>query len=186
LNRRTFPDGSNCLTALHQRGFLRKEPCTNINMVPMPGHSVPLALINATIDKKVDEYKAKQANSAVDAVATVIAAEQASANAADPTAIARALISQAALLESDAASKREKAYELAPELRPGKGRPAMPADVKEVRMVERKDKRRSRDQAKAADAKVNKVTSALDAKVEAKLARDNARVLKDSIAIAKT
>jgi len=23
LNRRTFPDGTNCLTSLHQRGFLR-------------------------------------------------------------------------------------------------------------------------------------------------------------------
>src|ERR1017187_6974528 len=52
LNRRTFPDGLNCLTALHQRGFLRKEPVTNITMLPLPGQAVPLALINATIDKK--------------------------------------------------------------------------------------------------------------------------------------
>src|SRR5690606_10278559 len=62
LNRRTFPDGLNCLTALHQRGYLRKEPVSNITMYPLPGQAVPLALINATIDKKVDEYKAREAN----------------------------------------------------------------------------------------------------------------------------
>src|ERR1700679_2097281 len=49
LNRRTFPDGTNCLTSLHQRAFLRKEPVSNVNMIPLPGHVVPLGLINATI-----------------------------------------------------------------------------------------------------------------------------------------
>ena len=50
LHRRTFHDGLNCLTALHQKGFLRKEPVSNITMLPLPNQPVPLALINATID----------------------------------------------------------------------------------------------------------------------------------------
>ena len=60
LNRRTFPDGTNCLASLHQRGFLRKEPVENITMYPLPNRAVPLALINATIDKKVDQYNAAE------------------------------------------------------------------------------------------------------------------------------
>src|SRR5271166_1362075 len=46
LNRRTFPDGTNCLTSLHSRQFLRKEPISNVDMLPLPGQKVPLALIN--------------------------------------------------------------------------------------------------------------------------------------------
>src|SRR5574337_315055 len=34
LNTRTFPDGTNCLTSLHQRGYIRKEPISNVVMIP--------------------------------------------------------------------------------------------------------------------------------------------------------
>lgn len=176
LNRRTFPDGTNCLTSLHQRGFLRREPVTNITMMPLPGHAVPLELINATIDKKVDEYTARQKDqSAVNDIAdTVAAAKTALAN--DPSAVAKGLILQAELLEKDAAAKREEAYALDPESRPGRGRPTLPEDIKAEKLEERKAKRRERDQRKAAEAKVEKTTAALDAKVNAKLARDAARL----------
>lgn len=179
LNRRTFPDGMNCLTALHQRGFLRKEPVTNITMLPLPGQKVPLELINATIDKKIDEYMKKQAGipetatpSPVDTMA------QLKGTGADPAAIARGLIMQAEMLEADAVQKREEAYALAPELKPGKGRPADPVDVKAVKAEQRKDARRERDRKKAAETKAAKATSAIDAKVAAKLARDEARAAK--------
>jgi hypothetical protein len=121
LNRRSFPDGSNCLSALHQRGFLRKEPVANVTMLPLPGHAVPLALINATIDNKLAEYNAKQKG-----VSTPTVAETVAAVMADPTAVAKGLIIQAELLEKDAAAKREEAYALDPETRPGRGRPALP------------------------------------------------------------
>jgi len=177
LNRRTFPDGMNCLTALHQRGFLRKEPVSNITMIPLPGHMVPLALINATIDKKVDEYTAKQQNNAVVApeFKTGEVVDGAVFNAHDPSAIAKGLLLQAELLEKDAAAKREEAYALDPSSRPGKGRPALPVDVKAVKLEEQKVKRRERDRAKAAAAKVDKVDSAISTKVAAKLKRDAAR-----------
>jgi len=173
LNRRTFPDGQNCLTALHQRGFLRKEPVSNITMIPLPGHMVPLALINATIDKKVDEYMAKQAGQQV--VEPVVLPTMPAVPGMDTSAIAKGLLLQAELLEKDAAAKREEAYSLDPSSRPGKGRPALPVDVKAVKLEEQKVKRRERDRAKAAAAKVDKVDSAISTKVAAKLKRDAAR-----------
>lgn len=172
LNRRTFPDGLNCLTALHQRGFLRKEPVTNIDMLPLPGQVVPLALINATIDGKVAEYKAGKDRDVVDAknVEDTIKAVM-----ADPVAVAKGLITQADLLEADALAKREEAYALAPELKPGRGRPPTPEELKDEKLEERKERRRERDRAKAADAKVEKAEAVIDAKVAAKIKRDVAR-----------
>lgn len=179
LNRRTFPDGMNCLTALHQRAFLRKEPVTNITMFPLPGQAVPLALINATIDKKVDEYMRKQKDASSDTGSSVTDTINAARSAgADPAAIAKGLIFQAEVMEADALAKREEAYLLAPELKPGKGRPQDPEDIKAQKAEERKVQRRERDRKKAAESKVTKVENALEAKVSAKIARDNTRATK--------
>lgn len=192
LNRRTFPDGLNCLTALHQKGFMRKEPVTNVTMYPLPGQAVPLALINATIDKKVEEYMKgqKMTEPVVDnrtpeekaAAAEMLAAKMMGETTSNPTDMAasfltraKALISQAEEHESVAEVKREEAYRLAPELRPGRGRPATPDELKAEKLEERKAKRRERDQRKAAESKVEKQESIIDAKVAAKLKRDEAR-----------
>lgn len=190
LNRRTFPDGLNCLTALHQRGYLRKEPVSNITMYPLPGQAVPLALINATIDKKIDEYKAKEANippkvedtrtpaekqAAAEALAAKMMGEVPPTDTINLVAKAKVLLTEAELLEAKANSKREEAYALAPELKPGRGRPPTPEEEKAQKLEERKAKRRERDQRKAAEAKVEKKEAALDAKVQAKIQRDAAR-----------
>lgn len=184
LNRRTFPDGLNCLSALHQRGHLRKEPVTNVTMLPLPGQAVPLALINATIDKKVDEYIKKQSapnvvTPAVEDTRTqaekAATAEELAARMQDPNALAKSLILAAEQLEKDALSKREEAYALAPELKPGPGRPAMAEDIKEQKMDERRTKRRERDREKAAQLKVDKASTALTEKINAKVVRDAAR-----------
>lgn len=174
LNRRSFPDGLNCLTALHQRGFLRKEPVSNVIMMPLPGQAVPLALINATIDKTIDEYMSEQAKAAPAAEGEIIMPEIDTTG--DPVEAAKKLIQQAEVLEQDAAEKREKAYALAPELKPGRGRPATPEELKDLKMEERKAKRRERDQRKAAEAKAEKKDATLDAKVMAKIARDQVRL----------
>jgi hypothetical protein len=179
LNRRSFPDGTNCLTSLHQRNFLRKEPVSNVTMLPLPGQSVPLALINATIDKTVEQYKADQSKEAV--VEEVIPVSD---NVMiDPIAVAKGLIVQAQMLEKEAAIKREEAYTLDPASRPGKGRPTLAADIKAQKLVERKIKRRERDRAKAAEAKVEKKEAVLDAKVAAKLKRDAKRINTPSLII---
>jgi hypothetical protein len=180
LHRRTFPDGLNCLTALHQRGFLRKEPVSNVKMLPLPGHVVELALINATIDNKVDAYKTgqttpKPAEDTRTPEEKQAAAEALAARMQDPSAQAKSLIAQAEVLEETAAAKREEAYAMSPELKPGRGRPPTPEEEKERILEERKVKRRERDQRKAAESKVEKVEAALDAKVAAKLARDAKR-----------
>ena len=143
--------------------------------MPLPGQAVPLELINATIDKTVDQYMARQkTQSAADDVAnTVAAAKEAMAN--DPVAVAKGLILQAELLEKDAAAKREEAYALDPESRPGRGRPTLPEDIKAQKLEEQKAKRRERDQRKAAEAKIEKKTAALNDKVNAKIVRDAAR-----------
>lgn len=198
LNRRTFPDGLNCLTALHQRGHLRKEPVSNITMYPLPGQAVPLALINATIDKKVDQYKANEAARAAtppvedtrtpaekQAAAEALAAKMmgevipesvvTSSDTSAMVAKAKSLLSQAESMEETAWAKREEAYALAPELKPGRGRPPTPEEEVEAKLEERKAKRRERDQRKAAEAKVEKKEAALDAKVAAKIKRDAVR-----------
>jgi hypothetical protein len=141
-------------------------------MLPLPGQAVPLALINATIDKKVDEYMAKQKAPVQQPVQTPDASK---AQVFDPVAVAKGLILQAELLEQDANAKREEAYTLAPDLKPGRGRPPTPDELKEQKLEERKAKRRERDQKKAAESKVEKKESALEAKVAAKLERDAAR-----------
>jgi hypothetical protein len=140
-------------------------------MLPLPGQAVPLALINATIDKKVDEYMAKQK-----AVAEPTIAETVAAVMQDPVAVAKGLILQAELLEKDAAAKREEAYALDPDSKPGRGRPALPEDTKAAKLAEQKAKRRERDQRKAAEAKAEKKEAVIDAKVAAKLKRDAARL----------
>jgi hypothetical protein len=80
------------------------------------------------------------------------------------------------LLEADAAAKREEAYALDPESRPGRGRPTLPDDVKAEKLEERKEKRRERDRLKAAELRASKADAAIDAKVAAKLKRDAARI----------
>lgn len=179
LNRRTFPDGLNCLTALHQRAMLRKEPVSNVVMLPLPGRQVPLALINATIDKKMDQYMADQKATTVDPIKDVVdSAKKAQKPEAesDRTAIAKGLIMQAELLEKDAETKREEAYSLAPELKPGRGRPADPEEIKAQKEEEKKIARRERDRNKAAERRETKKAEALKAKINAKIARDEARV----------
>jgi hypothetical protein len=181
LNRRTFPDGTNCLTSLHQRGFLRKEPVTNITMLPLPNQPVPLALINATIDKKIDGYKANEAATKLAAEDTrtpeekQAAAEALAAKMQDPSVGAKALISRADALEDEADALRERAYAMAPELKPGRGRPPTPEEERASIMEERKQRRRERDQRKAAQAKIERAEKSINDKVAAKIARDEAR-----------
>ena len=173
LNRRSFPDGTNCLTSLHQRGYLRKEPVSNITMIPLPGHAVPLELINSTIDKKVDEYVAKQklnASSPSDSIEKLVSATN------DPKSVAQGLLYQAALLEKDAVTKREEAYVLCPDVRPKTGRPPLRPDEKIQSIEARKAKRLERDRKKAAQAKLDKKKSDMKAKVDAKLKRDAAKL----------
>lgn len=175
LNRRTFPDGTNCLTSLHQRGYLRREPVSNVTMIPLPGHSVPLELINATIDKKVDEYKSSQ-----EAAANLPVNDAFVSAIQNPEEIAKGLLYQALLLEKDAAAKREEAHALWPNSKPKTGRPPLPDEIKALKVEERKVKRLERDRKNAAQAKIDKQQAEIAAKVDAKIKRASAKVAKQS------
>ncbi len=182
LNRRTFPDGLNCLTALHQKGFLRKEPVDNIVMLPLPNQPVALALINATIDNKLAEYNARQSGAPIRTEDTrtldekkIAAEEMAARMQGDTLSVAKGLLALADQLDEQATAKREEAYAMAPDLKPGRGRPAMAEDERAEKLEDRKTKRRERDQRKAAEARVEKAETLVNDRIAAKLARDEAR-----------
>jgi hypothetical protein len=173
LNRRTFPDGTNCLASLHHRGYLRKEPVSNITMYPLPGQAVPLALINATIDGKLDQYKAQSQSPTNDRQMISEVVVQAQKPNQDPVEVARGLIAQAELLEQDASLRREQAYQMAPDLRPGRGRPSDPEEIRAQKLEERKTKRRERDRKNAAQAKEDRREADINLRVAAKIERDS-------------
>lgn len=173
LNRRTFPDGVVCLTALHRHGHLRKEKVSNITMLPLPGHSVPLSLVNAAIDNKLPATdETGSTTTPVEEPALV-----------DPTAVARGLIVQAEMFETeanrliaDAKARREEAYALSPELKPTAGRPAASEEERAARLAERKEQRRERDRANAPALKERKAKEDLEKRVAAKIERDRQRL----------
>lgn len=166
LQNRSFSEGTNVLTGLHTHGHLRKVPVSQVTMTPVTGQKVPLAMVNAACDKKLDTYVEDVATTAVpaDAVKEI-----------DPIVLAKALIVEATLLEETAEAKRNEAYSLAPELKPTRGRTALPEDEKAKSLAAQKEKRLERDRANAAKAKVDKKEQALNDKVTKKILRDAAR-----------
>ena len=128
LGRRMSPDGSNStvLMKLHQAGRLQKLPVDLISLVPRRGVTWPLRDV-------LSAMKASQNPQVIDTDLdpdqAVIAQEElvkfnAFANNIGATASegtmsqARDLIRMAEMLEADAAQRRSRAYQLAPELAP--------------------------------------------------------------------
>jgi len=177
LNGRTFPDGTNCLTSLHTKGYLKKIPVSNITMTPLPGQFVPLALINASIDKKMDEYRRDEAEKIVTDKEVELEVLKTDS---DPIAIAHGLLIEADMLEKTAVAKRIEAFTLAPSLKPSPGRPAMSEEDRLIKAEERKDKRRIREQSKntpeiKSEKLAQKQADVLDQKIQDKMKRDAKR-----------
>lgn len=185
LNRRTFPDGLNALQALHYKGMLRKTPVTNVNLLPFPGHVLPLALLNAQIDGTVDQYNEK-AKAKEDAAVAEQRRINPMSDPTNPEAIAQGLLLQAELLEAEAKSKRNEAYAMAPQLQKvaaeptekKRGRTPLSPEDKAKSLEERKAKRLERDRANAAEKKASDKAAALKKKVDDKIQRDAARIEK--------
>lgn len=118
LHRRVFGDGQHMLTALHNRGLLKKLSVDQVSLLPMPNRALPLRDANAAINgnpvKPVDEV-----------VAPVVQEAPVEAPSSEDESKARALglIEQARLLEADAQKYRDQAYALDPSLKAG-GRPS--------------------------------------------------------------
>jgi hypothetical protein len=121
LGRRVFGDtGENLLATLHSRGLLLAVPQTDVLMVPHPSKKVPLTDIIAQMGDLPTSQQTKLANeedaatNRVDRFAEARAHDDASALGAT----AQSLLTEAEMLETEAASKRARAYEMAPALRP--------------------------------------------------------------------
>ena len=128
LGRRMSPDGSNTtvLMKLHQAGRLQKLPVELISLVPRRGVTWPLRDVLAAMKER---EQPQVSNSDLDPDQATIAQEEvtkfnAFANNIEATASegtmsqARDLIRMAEMLEADAAQRRSRAYQLAPELAP--------------------------------------------------------------------
>lgn len=140
LGRRSFGDGQQCLNLLHTKGYLRKMAVTDVTLFPMPNISLPLADANREIDGVTND--AAMDNDAIAEVERVVPELS-----DDPKHQAETLIVQARLLEEEARSKREKAYIICPAIKPGRGRPELTDTEKELKKVERAEKRKAKREA---------------------------------------
>lgn len=111
LGRNLFWDGKNCLTTLHEQGYLRRVPVDTITLLPTPGQSLPLKEFNA-YQKMVAETKTTPAEPVAEGFSTQ--GIQQPADETDEEGIARNLLVQAELLESDARKKRDEAEHVSP------------------------------------------------------------------------
>lgn len=138
LQRRSFGDGGQMLNTLHSRGFIKKYPVEQIEMVPMSNRPVALSIINEQIKtgkiqseiestEVVAELPDTGAGVSVDTetgiVQPVVIEPVKIGEGEDPTkAAAESKLLQARLMEEDAKKMREEAYALDPALKKG-GRP---------------------------------------------------------------
>ena len=128
LGRRMSPDGSNTtvLMKLHQAGRLQKLPVELISLVPRRGVTWPLRDVLAAMKEREQpqvldaDLDPDQATIALEEVTKFNAfANNIEATASEGTmSQARDLIRMAEMLEADAAQRRSRAYQLAPELAP--------------------------------------------------------------------
>ena len=119
--RRTMTDGTNMLQALHAKGLLQKQKSSNVMMTPNRETQIRLDELNNLIRSQQGAEALPTApvtaTDATDATAPV-------EGALDDLSIATNMISQAKQFEDEAATLRESAYALSPELKPKRGRPA--------------------------------------------------------------
>ena len=133
LHRRTFPDGSNMLTALHYAKKIVKTPVNLVSLTPTPAQAVSLEDVNAEI-RKIENQSNPPLNTEVDPATLVetdptLAAQQSEpVSSDDPVEVAKGMLQQAMLMEEDVKAlqsdinvKKAEAYKLAPELEPKKG-----------------------------------------------------------------
>lgn len=164
LNKSNLSDGSNALTALHQRQLLKKVDISLIEMMPMTNRPVPLSDINAAIDGTAVEPTSK-----TEAPATADTATLDTGDVDKNAGIAAGLIAQAELLEGDAKAKREQAAKLLPKAKKKVGDGRGKTDAEKAATLEaRNERRRVAYEAK----KQTKIDAKIDAQVAKKVVRD--------------
>ena len=135
-HRSMFSDGLNMLTKLHNRGYLRKYPTENIELTPNSGTAVKLSEINEIIRKQqtgmsesdisntmVDDTDKPPRTQTTAQQTQPVQQAQADDGVMDDTAMAKSLLSQAETFLAEAERLKAEAYEMAPDLKPKRGRP---------------------------------------------------------------
>ena len=128
LHRRVMPDtGKNVLQTLHEGGMLHPVPITNIMMYPKPNMPFPLTQILEGMGRSL--VKSADTTSILDTGPTQeqvdlakqkwnqIQVNQKIEGAEQRRAIAQNLLIEAKMLENASVEKRNRAYEMAPELK---------------------------------------------------------------------
>lgn len=164
LHTRTFSDGTNCLTSLHQRGYIRKVPVEDVMMTPLENNQVPLEKINLAIEGRFDDNPSSE-----------FKAQKSLAESGDTRAIGLGLIEQARELEERARALREEAYALDERLVPTIGRPKMSDEERAIREAEKKVRRKEKDRENAEKRRREAESNQLEDRIQAKLARDSMR-----------
>ena len=135
--RNKFSDGTNMLVKLSQMGYLKKYATNLIQLTPNTSTAVLLSDVNTVIRKQATGMSdADIANSMVDdtdgpprnhtnlrQTQTINEAETTNNQALDDTALAKQKLAQADTYEAEVTRLREEAYEMAPDLKPKRGRP---------------------------------------------------------------
>ena len=136
-HRSMFSDGVNMLQKLHNAGYLKKYPTDQISLTPNRSTSILLSEVNQIIRKQnTGMSESDIANSMVDDTdspprtqtsfdpsQTIDQAVNTGEQALDETAIAQSLLSQADTFLAEAERLKSEAYEMAPDLKPKRGRP---------------------------------------------------------------
>lgn len=126
LARRLMPDtGKQVLQALHEGNMLKAVPVANILMMPKPNMPFPLVTLLEQMGKSLVPTTAAPAANAtskpdMNAVEKYnqIAVNQQIDNIENRRAVAQNLIIEADMLSNEAAKKRDRAYTIAPEMKP--------------------------------------------------------------------
>ena len=136
-HRSMFSDGTNMLVKLHNAGYLRKYPTDQVSLTPNPSTIIPLNEINEIIRKQktgmserdiansmVDDTDGKpRTQTSLDPTQTIDQAVDTGEQVLDETAIAKNLLSQADTFLAEAERLKSEAYDMAPDLKPKRGRP---------------------------------------------------------------
>ena len=137
LQRKTMPDGRIALQVLHAEGYIKKVQTNQVIMTPNAKSNVRLDELNSIIDRLKEGGDAAAELKELDQNAGMVSpqprgrdvgepqiAEQTQTQTLDDSTLANNLLNQAKGYEDEAAKLREQAYDLNPDLKPRRGRPA--------------------------------------------------------------
>lgn len=119
--RSLFSDGSNMLNTMHAKGLLNKHPTSNVKMTPNSGMVIMLDELNTMIAEAGGKGSVSKPDNRLDMATKQV---ESKTEVIDDSALAKNMLDQAAQFEAEAQRLKEQAYEMAPDLKPKRGRKA--------------------------------------------------------------